>query len=147
MSRDIPFDDIDDIVVGETLGPLETVVDGKVIEKYCDEFRDYNPLYLEDSPFGGPVVPPAFMEVFTGPKLLGTKYRAQSPVPTKSVYEFINPARVGKRLITTGKIVDKYVKRGLEYVVIEAMMVDEDGVEIRRNIHHIVLSLEERATG
>ena len=138
MSRDTQ---VEDIVVGEMLGPLEVVVDEKMVREYCNEFRDHNPMYLEDSPFGGTIVPSAYMEGITGSRLLGTRYNAYS-----SFYEYINPARVGKRLTTTGRIIAKHVKRGLEYVVIEAMMLDEDGLEIRRNFHHIILGLERRAT-
>jgi hypothetical protein len=143
MSKHIPWDTV---IVGDTLGPIEYVVDKDAVEQYCDDWKDCNPIYLEDSPFGGPVVPPAFRAGLDSFRLLATKFDSHATVGVKTEHEYINPAKIGKRLITTGKIADKYIKRGIEYVVIEYSMVDEDGAEIRRSVDHIALSVE-RVTG
>lgn len=50
----------------------------------------------------------------------------------KHEYEMLNPARPGKKIKVTGRIVDKYVKRGREYVTVEALSVDEDGTPLLR---------------
>jgi hypothetical protein len=63
-------------------------------------------------------------------------------VPSKTEHELINPAGIGKRLSATGKIIDKYIKRGREYVVVQSVIVDEDGLEIRRCLDHVLLSPE-----
>jgi len=139
MSKHIPWDTV---IVGDTLGPIEYVVDKEAVEQYCDDWKDPNPIYLEDSPFGGPVVPPAFRAGLDSFRLLATKFDSHATVGVKTEHQYINPAKIGKRLITTGKIADKYIKRGIEYVVIEYSMVDEDGVEIRRSVDHIALSVE-----
>jgi hypothetical protein len=76
--------------------------------------------------------------------LLGTKYDVHSTIPAKTEHKLINPSKVGKRLLVAGKIIDKYVKRCLEYVVVESYMVDEGGLEIRRSVDHVLLSLERR---
>ena len=47
-------------------------------------------------------------------------------------FEFINPLKVGKKVRVTGKLVDRYIKRGREYFVAEFVAVDEDGLEIVR---------------
>jgi hypothetical protein len=139
MSKAIPFDSV---IVGETLGPIEYVADKDAVKQYCDDWKDHNPIYLEDSPCGGPVVPPAYRAGLDSFRLLATKYDSHATVGVKTEHEFINPAKVGKRLITTGKITEKYIKRGMEYVKIEYWMVDEDGTEIRRSVDHIALSVE-----
>ena len=139
MSKYIPWDSV---IVGEKLGPIEYVVDKEAVEQYCDDWKDPNPIYLKDSPFGGPVVPPAFRAGLDSFRLLATKFDSHATVGVKTEHEYINPAKTGKRLITTGKIADKYIKRGIEYVVIEYSLVDEDGVEIRRSVDHIALSVE-----
>ncbi len=41
--------------------------------------------------------------------------------------EFFNPPIPGKRVIVTGRIHDKYLRRDKPYMVIEATAVDEDG--------------------
>lgn len=139
MSKWIPFESI---VVGEILGPIEYRVDEKDVKQYCADWQDFNPIYLKDSPFGGPVVPPAFRAGLDSFRLLATKYDSHATVGVKTAHQFLNPARVGKRVIVTGRIADKYIKRGVEYVVIEYQMVDGDGVEIRRSVDHIALSVE-----
>jgi len=139
LSKYIPFESV---VVGEPLGPIEYLADKGAVEQYCNDWKDYNTIYLEDSPFGGPVVPPAFRAGLDSFRLLATKFDSHATVGVKTEHEFINPAKVGRRLITTGKIADKFIKRGIEYVVIEYLTVDEDGTEIRRSVDHIALSVE-----
>ncbi len=68
--------------------------------RYCEDWQDPNPLYLQDSPFGGPVVPPAFMAGLTGFQLLCSRYNARATIGAKTEHENINPWRVGKKLIT-----------------------------------------------
>ena len=138
MSKDIPFDDI---VIGQELGPVEIPVNEKIVRDYCDEFKDDNPIYLNDSPFGGPVVPPLFNATLHDLRLLGTKWDTHATVPSRTEHELINPARIGKSLSATGEIIDKYIKRRMEYVVVQSVIVDEDGLEIRRCVDHVLLSL------
>lgn len=141
VSGAIPFDEI---VVGQELGPIETPASANAVRRYCEDWQDPNPLYLEDSPFGGPVVPPAFMAGLTGFQLLATRYDARATIGAKTEHRNINPWRVDKKVTTRGRIADKYIKRGLEYVVVESTSVDEDGVEIRRSRDAILLAIERR---
>jgi len=134
----------DEIRVGDTFGPIEFLPDEKTVREFCEERGDHNPIYRKDSPFGGPVVPPAFRASLQGQRTLATRYDMHATFPTRSEHEYVNPARVGKRLITAGKLTDKYIKRGREYVVVESSTVDEDGLEIRRSREHILLSLDRK---
>lgn len=45
----------------------------------------------------------------------------------KSEHEFIKPMKIGSKIFIRGKIVDKYIKRGRNYVVTELETVDETG--------------------
>lgn len=139
MSSLIPFDQI---VVGEELGPVETEISERAVQNYCKDWDDPNPSYLEDSPFGGPVAPPAFMAGLTGFQLLGTKFNARATIGVKTAHENLGPIGVGQKMVTKGRIADKYIKRGLEYVVIESTSYDESGRAFRRSSDHILLSLE-----
>ena len=141
MSKDIPFDELG---IGDTFGPVDILADAQTVKRYCDEMKDRNPIYLKASPFGEPVVPPMFSAALLAQRVIGTRYDAHATVPTKLIQKNINPAKVGKRLILTGKLIDKYIKRGLEYAVIESSIVDEDGTEIRWVTDHLLLSLERR---
>lgn len=51
----------------------------------------------------------------------------QAAIWAKSEHEFIKPMKIGSKIFIRGKIVDKYVKRGRNYVVSEFETVDEAG--------------------
>ena len=139
MSTAIPFDSL---VIGTELGPVVTHVTEKAVRAYCEDWDDPEPLYLENSSFGGPIAPPAFMAGLACFRLLGSKFEARATIGVKTAHENLAPLPVGQKMTTRGVIADKYVKRGLEYVVIESASYDEQGRLFRRNVDHILLSLE-----
>jgi hypothetical protein len=139
MSTAIPFDSL---VIGTELGPVTTHVTAKAVKAYCEDWDDPNPLYLERSSLGGPIAPPAFMAGLACFRLLGTRFDARATIGVKTAHENLAPLPVGQTMTTRGVIADKYVKRGLEYVVIESTSYDEQGRTFRRSVDHILLSLE-----
>lgn len=140
MSANMPFDQI---LVGEELGPWTIEITPEVVHQYCEDWDDPNPMYLQGTPDGGgPVAPPAFMAGLASFRLLGRKYNAQSTVGARSEHENLKPIRVGETMRTEGRIVDKYIKRGLEYVIVEYTAFNEAGEPIRHSRDHILLGLE-----
>jgi len=85
-----------------------------------------------------------YMAALFGQRMLGSKYDTHATVPTRLFQKNINPAKLNKKLFLSGGLVDKYIKRGFEYTVTESLMIDEDGLEIRRTTDHILLGLEKR---
>ena len=59
-----------------------------------------------------------------------------------SEHENLKPIRVGETMRTEGRIVDKYIKRGLEYVIVEYTAFNEAGEPIRHSRDDILLGLE-----
>ena len=51
----------------------------------------------------------------------------------KSEHEFLKPMKVGSKVFIHGKIVDKYIKRGRNYVVTELETTDEAGEVLLRS--------------
>ena len=47
--------------------------------------------------------------------------------------EYFNPPVPGKRITITGRIADKYIRRGYTYLIVEATAVEEDGRLIERS--------------
>lgn len=141
MSKDIPYDKLQ---IGEKFGPRELPSGDKDIERYIKEMGDENPIYIRESPWGEPVVPAMYMGTLLGLRMVGTKYDSHATVPAKLYQKNINPAKRGKRLFLNGALTDKFIKRGLEYAVIESVITDEDGLEIRRTVDTFLLSLERR---
>lgn len=57
--------------------------------------------------------------------------------------EFINPARVGKKIRVTWKVTAAYEKRGKPWHVLDILIKDEDGVPImRREMTNTFASLQ-----
>ena len=62
------------------------------------------------------------------------KYAAVMRVPNMGHdSEYFNPPVAGKRITISGRIADKYIRRGNAYIVVEATAVDEDGRLIERS--------------
>jgi hypothetical protein len=135
----------DGLEVGQALGPVETRISEEAIRRYCQDWEDPNPYYLDTSPVGAPVAPPAFMAGLTGFQLLGSRYDARATIGVKTEHETLAPVPVGQVMTTRGVIAGKYVKRGLEYVVITSTSYDAAGRPFRRSTDHILLSLNRRA--
>jgi len=51
----------------------------------------------------------------------------------KSEHEFLKPMKIGSKIFIHGRIVDKYVKRGRNYVVTEFETTDESGEVLLRS--------------
>jgi hypothetical protein len=139
LSKLIPFESI---CVGEELGPVDDLVSEDAVRQYCEDFSDSNPWYSGPSSFGGPVAPPAFLAGLTAFRLLATKFNSRATIGAQTSHRNLAPLHVGQRMITKGKIADKYIKRGLEYVVITSTSYGEDGTVFRESADHILLSLE-----
>ncbi len=106
------------ITVGEELMSDDFTVKPEDVDTFAFAVDDHNPWYFKDSPFGGPI---------THPTLLGNqallmrhnKYIVPAGLHAKMQFEFVEPIRVGMRVRSYGKIVDKYEKRGRHYMVTE----------------------------
>jgi len=130
------------IPVGETYAD-EYLLTPEMARDYAEGIEDCNPWYLEQSPFGEPVANPVLI-VAQHARLLKTIYTTAGNVHTRHETQFLNPARLGKKIKVSGTLVDKYVKRGREYLVLECRSVDEDGVEICRDRRTIIIRYAKR---
>jgi len=130
-------------VVGEELGPIKYRIDEDTIREYADIADNYHPWFLKESPFGGPIAHPT-IGANDYVHALNTKYSTYGTVHTRAVHEFINPIRPGKSYSVKGKIVDRYTRRGRDYLVIETVTTDEDGLEVVRSRNTWLLGMERK---
>lgn len=129
--------------VGDELGPWEHEVTEGMVRQMTDVLEEPDPWYREDSPFGGPIAP-ATISADDYIRLLETRFTHSGAVHTKAEHEFINPVRPGKRYIVRGKVTDRYEKKGRDYIVIESVTTDEDGLDIVRSRNILLISLKAR---
>ncbi len=137
-----PVLEFDKIEKGETLPEMNILHDEDMQGRFLAALQEENPWYYKESPWGGPVT---YHPLLDDAPMEATMYRYQYPfsfVHARQETEFINPLPLGKPARVITKIADKYVKRDKGYVVIESLIVDEDGVEIMRTRNHAMIDDE-----
>ena len=119
--RGLPRIEFDNIQVGDEFGPVEYVITQDNIDNFRKAVGNPNARY--------PTV--AKRHAAT---LLETRYAYGGGINAGHECEDYNPPIPGKKIIVTGKVVDKYIKRDKPYLIFEAKAVDEDGrlIEIIR---------------
>jgi len=140
----------DDSYVGKYLGRHEYVAGEEIIARYTAATRDAHPWYSGDSPFGGPVAPALLLHSeqyafrlrdWYLPKLFGNLH-------IKQEWDLFRAVPVGERLWTHGMIVDRYIRRDRDVVVMEFCVFNEGDVMVSRGRCHqsFLLDVDPNAT-
>jgi acyl dehydratase len=129
--------------IGMELPGYTHTVTGEQIDEYCASLGEDNPIYLDDEAareagFEGRVAPPMmvrdyahFQNVFTGFK----KTLPAHSIHAAGEYDFINPVRPGDIVTTTGKVIDKYIKKDRKYLCFELISKNQNGDIVVINRH------------
>jgi len=136
--------------VGEEFEPLEFVVTPELNQQYLYAEEDFHSRYIEATREGPPLVHPAI--------LYNMSNNTRSPsfflppgwgeIHAGEETEFLNPARVGKKIRVTWKVIDTFEKKGRPWHVLDILIVDEDGVQImKRKMTNTFASLSLRKQG
>lgn len=122
----------DAIQPGQALGPVEHEVTAEMVRDYGIATGDPGPGPGED---GEPLAPPAMVTIFST-ALLGdaSVNRPSGGIHAKQAYRFLAPLRVGSRVTTRGRVLEKFIRNGRKTIVYEAITCDERGVEVARCI-------------
>ena len=115
--------DWDALEVGETFEKYEYVLTQEMIDSYRKGVMDPEAAF-----------PTISHKVDV--KQYNKRYRDDGSVNARCAFYCYNPPLPGKKLTVTGWIADKYLRRGKNYIVTEAVSVDEDGRLIDRVITH-----------
>ncbi len=112
--------------VGEELESTDLVVKPEDVDTFAYAVDDHHSWYFDDSPFGGPVAHPTLL---ANQALLmrHNKYIVDAGLHAQMQFEFVKPIRVGMRVRTRGKVIDKYEKRGRQYMVTEFVTTEDSG--------------------
>lgn len=133
----------EELEVGKHLGSLEWSVNATLIQALCESDDDYHEWYTIDSPYGG-IIAPVLIGYPPVRLLFSRQYNVRGLFYDLHI-ENVNPIRPGKRLIATGRLSDKWIKRDREYVAYEGLCVDEDGLVIYRTRRAHVLDYIKRS--
>lgn len=118
------------VEVGERLGPVEYGLTEEDVASYLERVQDEGEALV--LPDGRRAAPPTITAGDYN-RVLTTKYSTYDVVHTKARHEFKKPIVPPMRLRAWGTIVDKYIRRGREYLVIETVTEDESGAEVVRS--------------
>ena len=126
----------DDIEVGWELQPVFMEVTEELIKDYGELLDDRNTYYNENDDFGGVIGQPALVAI-----LIFRLYNVRYPtlpggIHAKQEFEFHRPLRPGMSIAISGRIAEKYMKRGRKYVVTETTITDKDGNLIAKGMGH-----------
>ena len=137
-----PVMEFDKLQVEDTLPEMEVVYDEDMQGRFLAALQEENPWYYRESPWGGPIT---YHPLLDDAPMEAAMYQYQYPfsfVHARQETQFIHPLPLGKLARVITKIADKYIKRDKGYIVIESLIVDEDGVEIMRTRNHAMIDDE-----
>jgi acyl dehydratase len=120
----------DDLEPGTVTGAMEFVVTDAMIDEYLEAMELTHPWFEKgDTPYGKRIAPSdmiaklAMTDVFQNyiQRELGPNMRS------RQAFKFIAPVRVGMKVKATGRLTEKYERRGKRFVTLEAMFSDDAG--------------------
>ena len=111
------------VPIGMELGSVEMILDKESVEARVQEVQWKIKDLMDNlglAPPGVTIVEHARMKFRAMPEM-------RSSIWAKSEHEFIKPMKIGEKVIIRGKVVEKSVKRGRDYLVAEYETVNEAG--------------------
>lgn len=128
--------EFDNLVIPETFGPLQELIDEHKLKRYAFEIDEYTSWSFQHGPFeDGARIGQAGLLVNDLLQLFTLVYRASHVIGlhTEEQIWFENPVRLGDVVTLEGKYVDAYEQRGQGVVVMEAVVADQMGRTIIRH--------------
>jgi|HubBroStandDraft_3_1064219.scaffolds.fasta_scaffold00380_5 acyl dehydratase len=124
---------LSDAQVGDKLGSLDFVITAEQVERNAWANDDYNPWYMDDSPFGGRIISPVYLASFDARLFYGYySYPPGGSLFAKQEFDYLVPLRIGVPYTMTGTLIDIYRRRGRTFFVAGMSVTDPDGTEVMR---------------
>lgn len=130
--REFLFDEIE---VGHRFSPLTYPISEDLTRKYVDTVGDDDPLhrdpfYAQQMGYEGTVAPPTIAALY-----VLKAYRTDSAPPPGGVhlrqrFKFYRPIHAGDILHVQARVMDKYVKKGRKFLVIESLAQNQAGEDV-----------------
>jgi MaoC like domain len=125
----------DQSFVGAYYGERVVEIVPEFVQHYAESVEDFNPWYFGDSPFGGAVAPALLLhsEVY---RSIDWYLSIFGNLHAKQEWELYHPITVGEAVTLRRQVVDRYLKRDREYVVMEVGCFGADGRLLNRGRTH-----------
>lgn len=134
LEADLKAPLFDNVVIPEDFGPVEVHVDDHKVKRFAFTQDDFEPCPFIAGPHGLRIAPAGILandllQLFT------TRFAASQVVGlhTEEQLWFEAPVLVGSTVTLSGRYVEKYVRRGEGYVVMDAEARDADGRTLLRH--------------
>jgi acyl dehydratase len=116
------------IPIGMDLGTLEMTLDEETVRRRTElvQWETKEPAEKGFAPPGFTISQHARMKFEALPEM-------RVSIWAKSEQEFVKPMKLGSKIFIHGRIVDKYVKRGRNYMVTDLETTDENGEVLLRS--------------
>lgn len=121
----------EDVMVGEELRPLPFHISSEEGALWAAGADDHSSWYIDASPFGEAIVQPAMFSV-DPINLIRHNFQRKASIFAACDLAYRAPGFVDRGYTISGYVVDKYERKGNQYIVVDSMTADEDGREIVR---------------
>ena len=128
---------LEEAQVGETLRPHSYILTREIA---LFAARNLGKDFLEKDDSGREIAP-ACVTDNDYVDLWISDFTTKEAVHAKAEHHYLNPPIVGKRLDVTGRISDKYNRRGRDFLVLESETTDEDGIRLVESKNVLLIDL------
>lgn len=129
--------------VDQELPQYTHTVTEEEIDNFCRSFKEKNPVYLDNreanrAGFDGRIAPPMMVRHYAHFQNLFKGF--QKTIPGHSIhvsgeYCFLHPVKPGDTVITKGKVIDKYIRKGKKFLTFELTSINQNGEVVVINVH------------
>jgi acyl dehydratase len=123
----------ENIEVGEEFGPVEVAISDHDLKSYAYAVDDFHPWYVQNSPFGARVVPPGLLALALFNLVYCTYDRGLlHGLHAREELQLFGPVGLGQSVRLRARVVDKFLKRGEQYIVVDGHATDDRGKTLIR---------------
>jgi len=121
------------LTVGTEFGPFAYTITEEMADMYIEAIDNQDPLYKKPGTNGRRVVPSCFSLQNYVYLLAQQSAWGLGGVHTAQESEYFNPLHVGDRVVSRGKIVDRYQKKGRNYFVMDYIVEIGQGTPLAKH--------------
>ena len=121
------------IPVGDQLGPFEYTITEEMADIHIAAINNSDSLFKDPSSDGRKMLPPCFSAQDYVYLLVQKGIWGSGGIHTGQESEFYNPGYIGQRVVCSGKIAERYSRKGKNFLVIEYQIDEIGGLPIAKH--------------